>query len=122
MIFVTMPMISINRRLAKGTNIFTGLIDVKEIEKTEKHDPQMVLDKKLKEIVDDFVRESDKSIEVVDLFKKNATIDWYKRESVKANMVRVIGRNLVKQNGYSPDKSKEIAKLIVDSVVASIYS
>ena len=82
----------------------------------------MVLDKKLKEIVDDFVRESDKSIEVVDLFKKNATIDWYKRESVKANMVRVIGRNLVKQNGYSPDKSKEIAKLIVDSVVASIYS
>jgi type I restriction enzyme R subunit len=47
------------------------------------------------------------------LIRKNTTIDWTLRDSVKANL-RVIVKRLLRKYGYPPDKQEEATKLVLE--------
>lgn len=44
--------------------------------------------------------------ELVEIIRKNVTIDWTLRESVQAKL-RVLVKRLLKKYGYPPDKRKK---------------
>jgi len=51
--------------------------------------------------------------ELTVLVRKNTSIDWTLRESVKAHL-RVIVKRLLRKYGYPPDKQKEATKLVME--------
>jgi len=51
--------------------------------------------------------------ELTVLIRKNTTIDWTLRDSVKANL-RVIIKRLLRKYGYPPDKQEEATKLVLE--------
>ena len=51
--------------------------------------------------------------ELTVLIRKNTTIDWTLRDSVKANL-RVIVKRLLRKYGYPPDKQEEATKLVLE--------
>lgn len=44
--------------------------------------------------------------ELVDTVRRNATIDWTLRESVRANLRRMV-RRVLRKHGYPPDKQEK---------------
>jgi type I restriction enzyme R subunit len=51
--------------------------------------------------------------ELTVLIRKNTTIDWTLRDSVKANL-RVIVKRLLRKYSYPPDKQEEATKLVLE--------
>ena len=51
--------------------------------------------------------------ELTVLIRKNTTIDWTLRDSVKANL-RVIVKRQLRKYGYPPDKQEEATKLVLE--------
>ena len=45
--------------------------------------------------------------------KKNATIDWTQKESVRAGM-RVAVKRVLRKYGYSPDKQERAIALVIE--------
>ena len=50
--------------------------------------------------------------EVADKVRKNATIDWAVKESVRARLM-VIVRRILKKYGYPPDKQEQAIQLVM---------
>lgn len=50
--------------------------------------------------------------EVADKVRKNATIDWAVKESVRARLM-VIVRRILKKYGYPPDKQEKAIALVM---------
>ncbi|MEM3473642.1 MAG: type I restriction endonuclease subunit R [archaeon] len=51
--------------------------------------------------------------ELTEIIRKNTTIDWTIRESVKANL-RVMVKRLLRKYNYPPDKQEEATKLVLE--------
>ena len=51
--------------------------------------------------------------ELVDVVRKNATIDWKIRENVRANL-RVIVKRTLRKFGYPPDKQEKATKTVLE--------
>ena len=51
--------------------------------------------------------------ELVSAVKRNVTIDWTLRESVRANM-RVIVKRILRQHGYPPDKQEKATQTVLE--------
>ena len=51
--------------------------------------------------------------ELVQTVKKNVTIDWTIRESVQANLRRLVKR-ILKRYGYPPDKQEHATTLVLE--------
>lgn len=51
--------------------------------------------------------------ELVEQLRKNATVDWHKRESARARM-RVLVKRILKKYGYPPDLAEEAVKLVLE--------
>jgi type I restriction enzyme R subunit len=60
--------------------------------------------------------------ELTVLIRKNTTIDWTLRDSVKANL-RVIVKRQLRKYGYPPDKQEEATKLVLEqaALIAESY-
>jgi type I restriction enzyme R subunit len=56
--------------------------------------------------------------EVLDIVRKNTTIDWTERESVRANLRRLVKRILLKW-GYPPDKRDKATELVIEQAELS---
>jgi type I restriction enzyme R subunit len=50
--------------------------------------------------------------ELLENLRKNATVDWAKRESARANM-RVLVKRILKKYGYPPDLSEEAVQTVL---------
>lgn len=53
------------------------------------------------------------AVELVELIRKNATIDWTIRETVQARL-RVYVRRLLNKYGYPPDKQEIATKTVLE--------
>ncbi len=62
------------------------------------------------ELGDDTLKKISK--ELVDLMRKNATVDWTARESVRARM-RIYVKKLLKKYNYPPDKQEGATQLVL---------
>ena len=51
--------------------------------------------------------------ELVSAVRRNVTIDWTLRESVRANM-RVIVKRILRQHGYPPDKQEKATQTVLE--------
>jgi type I restriction enzyme, R subunit len=51
--------------------------------------------------------------ELVDLVKRNVTIDWTQKESVKAKL-RVIVKRILRKHGYPPDKQEAATTTVLE--------
>ena len=51
--------------------------------------------------------------ELVEAVRRNATIDWTLRESVRANLRRMV-RRLLRKYGYPPDKQEKATLTVLD--------
>ena len=51
--------------------------------------------------------------ELVDTVRKNTTIDWTVRESVRANL-RVMVKRVLRRHGYPPDKQEKAVKTVLE--------
>ena len=51
--------------------------------------------------------------ELVDMIRKNVTIDWTIRESVQAKL-RVMVKKLLKRHGYPPDLQEHATQIVLD--------
>jgi type I restriction enzyme R subunit len=51
--------------------------------------------------------------ELTETVKRNATIDWTARESVRAEM-RVAVRRILRRHGYPPDKQERATALVIE--------
>lgn len=51
--------------------------------------------------------------ELAETVKKNATIDWSQKESVRAGM-RVAVRRVLRRHGYPPDKQEQATALVLE--------
>jgi len=58
------------------------------------------------------------SREVLEIVRKNTTIDWTERESVRANLRRLVKRVLLKW-GYPPDKRDKATELVIEQAELS---
>jgi type I restriction enzyme R subunit len=56
--------------------------------------------------------------EVLDIVRKNTSIDWTERESVRANLRRLVKRVLLKW-GYPPDKRDKATELVIEQAELS---
>ncbi len=52
------------------------------------------------------------AVELTENLRKNATVDWYKRESVRAKL-RILVRRLLKKYKYPPDKQEDAVELVL---------
>jgi type I restriction enzyme, R subunit len=50
--------------------------------------------------------------ELLENLRKNATVDWAKRESARANM-RVLVKRILKKHGYPPDLAEEAVQTVL---------
>ena len=50
--------------------------------------------------------------EVADTVRRNATIDWAKRESVRANMRRLV-RRVLRRRGNPPERTEDATETVV---------
>ena len=53
------------------------------------------------------------AIELVETVRKSVTIDWTIKESVRANIRRMVKRTL-RKHGYPPDKQKKAAETVLE--------
>jgi type I restriction enzyme R subunit len=51
--------------------------------------------------------------ELLDQVRKNATVDWHKKESARARM-RILVKRILKKYGYPPDLSTEAAQIVLE--------
>lgn len=51
--------------------------------------------------------------ELVDIVKKNVTIDWTVRENVRAQL-RVIVKRILRKYGYPPDKQEKATQTVLE--------
>jgi len=51
--------------------------------------------------------------ELVETVRRNATIDWTVRESVRAKL-RVMVRRILRQHGYPPDRQESATKTVLE--------
>lgn len=51
--------------------------------------------------------------ELVEILKKNVTIDWTVKESVKAKL-RTLVKRILRKYGYPPDKQEKATKTVLD--------
>ena len=51
--------------------------------------------------------------ELVDTVRKNVTIDWTLRESVRAQL-RVMVRRILNRHGYPPDKQEQATSTVIE--------
>ena len=56
--------------------------------------------------------------EVLEIVQKNATIDWTERESVRANLRRLV-RRVLRKHGYPPDKQERATELVIEQAELS---
>ena len=52
------------------------------------------------------------SKEIADRLRKNITVDWEVKESVRARL-RILVRNLLRRYKYPPDKQSEAVELVL---------
>ena len=50
--------------------------------------------------------------ELVEIVKRNVSIDWTVKESVRAKL-RVIVKRVLRKHGYPPDKQEEATKIVL---------
>ena len=50
--------------------------------------------------------------ELVEVVKRSVSIDWTSRESVKANLRRMV-RRVLRTNGYPPDKQEKAVETVL---------
>lgn len=55
--------------------------------------------------------------ELLEQLRKNATVDWHKRESARARM-RVLVKRILKKYGYPPDLAEDAVKLVLEQAEA----
>jgi type I restriction enzyme R subunit len=55
--------------------------------------------------------------ELVEAVKRNVTIDWTRRESVRAQL-RVIVKRILRKHGYPPDKQDKAVKTVLEQAEA----
>lgn len=55
--------------------------------------------------------------ELLDQVRKNATVDWHKKESARARM-RVLVKRILKKFGYPPDLSQEAVQTVLEQAEA----
>lgn len=60
---------------------------------------------------DDTLREIAR--ELLSVVRKNTTIDWANRESIKAGL-RVMVKKVLRKHGYPPDKEAKAVKTVLD--------
>ncbi|MCD8568461.1 MAG: DUF3387 domain-containing protein [Geovibrio sp.] len=53
------------------------------------------------------------AVELVKAVKKNVSIDWTKRESVKARL-RVIVKKILRKYGYPPEASDDATRIVLE--------
>ena len=58
-------------------------------------------------------RDKPGGLELVDLVKRNVTIDWTQKESVKAKL-RVIVKRILRKHGYPPDKQEAATTTVLE--------
>ena len=51
--------------------------------------------------------------ELVETVRRNATIDWTLRESVRANLRRMV-RRVLRKHGYPPDKEEKATLTVLE--------
>ena len=68
------------------------------------YDALEVNDSAVKVLGDETLRQT--ALELVDAVRKNASIDWTVKESVRAKM-RTIVKRVLRQHGYPPDKQEK---------------
>jgi type I restriction enzyme R subunit len=85
----------------------TGLTE----EEVAFYDALEVNDSAVKVLGDDTLR--DIARELVELVRQNTTIDWTKKESVKANLRRLVKR-VLRKYGYPPDKQEKATQLVLE--------
>ena len=51
--------------------------------------------------------------ELVEMVKKNVTIDWTVRENVRAQL-RVLVKRILRKYGYPPDKQEQATKIVLE--------
>ena len=58
--------------------------------------------------------------ELVETVRKNVSIDWTVKESVRARGTRLMVKRVLKKNGYPPDKQERAVQTILLSGVAHL--
>lgn len=58
--------------------------------------------------------------ELVDQVRRNATVDWHKKESARAKM-RILVRRILRKYGYPPDLSKEAIQTVLEQAEALLH-
>lgn len=53
------------------------------------------------------------ALELVEAVRKNATIDWTVRESVRAGMRNAV-RRVLRKHGYPPDKQEKAIQTVIE--------
>ncbi|SHL22232.1 protein of unknown function [Roseovarius marisflavi] len=53
--------------------------------------------------------------ELLEQVRKNATVDWHKKESARARM-RILVKGILKKYGYPPDLSLEAVQTVLEQV------
>ncbi|WZW88718.1 type I restriction endonuclease subunit R [Ignatzschineria larvae DSM 13226] len=66
----------------------------------------------VEEMGDDLLKEI--AIEITNLLRKSVTVDWQKRESIRARL-RILVRRTLQRYGYPPDGQKEAINLILEN-------
>lgn len=56
--------------------------------------------------------------EVLEIVRKNTTIDWTERESARANLRRMVKR-VLRKYGYPPDKREQATDLVIEQAELS---
>lgn len=64
----------------------------------------------LRELTDETLKKI--AVELTDKLRKSTTVDWQKRETVRAK-IRIIIRNILRIHKYPPDKSDEAIDLVL---------
>ena len=58
--------------------------------------------------------------ELLDQVRRNATVDWHKKESARAKM-RILVRRILRKYGYPPDLSKEAIQTVLEQAEALLH-
>ena len=58
--------------------------------------------------------------ELLDQVRRNATVDWHKKESARAKM-RILVRRILRKYGYPPDLSKEAIQIVLEQAEALLH-
>ena len=88
----------------------TACILLREAGRVQKYDALEVNDNAVKVLGDETLRQI--ALELVDAVKKNASIDWTVKESVRAKM-RAIVKRILRAHGYPPDKQEHATLTVI---------